>query len=35
MALGLWLGIGAVVVVGGIFVYYYNRFGVGSESILM
>ena len=26
MVAGLWIGIGAVVVVGGIFVYYYNRF---------
>lgn len=26
MAMGLWIGIGSIVVVGGIFVYYYNKF---------
>jgi len=33
MVLGLWIGIGAVVVVGGIFVYYYNRFVVLENRI--
>jgi len=33
MAVGLWIGIGAVVVIGGIFVYYYNRFVVLDNRI--
>lgn len=33
MALGLWIGVGAVVLVGGTFIYYYNRFVVLENRI--
>jgi len=33
IGLGLWIGIGAVVVVGGVFVYYYNKFVVLENRI--